>query len=517
MANPDDLVVGIDAGTGTVRAVLFTSSGHALASAGAPTPVVTTTNGGAEHPADALFRTLTMVMRKLSLETELFGRVRALAVAAFGETLIPVDGLGRPVAPGLAWYDPRPADAAVAIERLMSRDEIAAITGLRVEPTYGLAKIAWSRSSYPATARPGVCWLSVADWLAFCLSGVVATDPTMAGRTLALDMATQRWSERMLATVGLDARAMPPILPCGTRLGKLRPELVTEFGLPPTCVVAVGGYDRVLGALACDVASAGSLLDSLGTAEGLLLFHDGAIDPHASAAAGFNQGRTVGGPGAGSFLFGGLPTAGAALTWLERLLPGGAIDGLLRDAAALAPDAAGPLFLPTLRLASAPDPERIARGALLGIATDTSPVRLVRAVVEGLAMEAASVVDQMAALAGLQPPDRIVATGGGTRNALLMQLKAACFGQTIEVATTDETSALGAAICAAAGGGLFPGLAEAARAMGNHATTAVAPDPELQRFYRHRLRAVHVPLTRMLVHGVNPLVLAGSTAAQRIV
>ena len=271
---------------------------------------------------------------------------------------------------------------------------------------------------------------------------------------------------------GVAARASWP--PPARRLGTLLPEAAEATGLPPDCVVGVGGHDHICGLLALGADAPGVLLNSLGTAEALTL-----VVPRPSAApellaAGINQGLIRAGREV-AYLFGGLPTSAACVEWFRSLWPGADHATLIAEAEAVPPGAHEVMFLPQLRLGSPPYPDPVARGGFVGLSECCDRGVLFRALLEGMALDSANQLGLMRGVAGPEGVRRVVATGGGTRNPLLLRLKASLFGLPVEVCDMPEGTCLGAALLGGLAAGIWRDLDEARAGLGL-AWRSVEPD-----------------------------------------
>jgi xylulokinase len=463
-AGTDPLLVGIDAGTSRVRVLAFEPSGRVLAEASRPTPWRAPEPGLAELDADELVATTVAALAELAGCVDRPERVVGLAVASVGEAGVLLDDHDRPLAPVLAWYDPRPSSLREEVVARLSADRLARIAGVTPDPILGVLKLAWHARHTPDAFAAARRWLHLADWLAFRLGGAPATDPSLASRTGLFDLARGTWSEELVTAARVPARLLPEILPSGTRIGTLGPELAAATGLPASCAIGVGGHDHPIGMLATGVVEPGTVLDSMGTAEGLALPLEAPVLDGRLAAVGFNQGlvrvdRSI------PYVLTGLVTSAAAIDWCHRLVgPELARPALIEAARAVPPGAHGLLFLPHLRFTSPPtdDPDGYG-GTLLGITPETDPARLFRAVLEGVALDWQHMLERLCALLDRPLPERCRAIGGSTKNRLLLEIKAALFGRPIEVAEMAEATALGAALAGGIAAGLWPGL-DAARA-----------------------------------------------------
>lgn len=454
------LVAGLDVGTSRIRALVFEADGTVAAEAAASTPTSRVAPGAAEHDPALLWRTVVSVLRDAVAMVDRPQRIRGVACASFGEAGVLLDAHGTPIGPILAWYDGRPGAVLEQLVEDVGRERLMAVTGLCPDPTFTLAKLAWAKAEMPEALRTAVGWLPVGAWIAASLCGERAIDLSLASRTMALDLAARCWDRSILEAAGLPARLMGAIAPAGTRLAPLLPEVAAATGLPTGCVVGVGGHDHLCGLLAVGADAPGVLMNSLGTAEALTLVLDRPVTDGSLARSGFHQGVVeVDRPLA--YVFGGLPTSAAAVEWFRAGLADGADHATLVAEAAAVPDGVHEvMFLPQLRLGSPPHGDPVARGAFLGLSDGCDRGVLFRAVLEGLALDSAHQVQVLEGL-GLAAPDRVMAIGGGTRNALLMQLKASLLGRPIETVEMPEATALGAALLGGLAAGVWPDLATA--------------------------------------------------------
>jgi xylulokinase len=195
---------------------------------------------------------------------------------------------------------------------------------------------------------------------------------------------------------------------------------------------------------------------------------------------------------------GGLFTAGAAIDWFRRTMAGGAdYATLIAEAATTPPGSLGAGFLPQLRLGTPPHPDAYARGAFFGLSTDITRGCLFRAVLEGIAADSHRCAEAMATLSQAPPPTAVRVIGGLTRNPLYLRIKASLTGQPITVVELPDAVAMGAALLAGIGSGLYRGLADGQERM-RRDERVVAPDPTDQAFYERFVDEVHAPAYPML-------------------
>ena len=399
-------LVGIDIGTQSIRALLADTRGRTIACVGRPTPTIVLGPGQAEYDPERLFETVVATLRELAPHVPAGGEVLGIACASMGEACVLVDAAGAPLANAITWFDRRTEAVTAALAERLGEARAFRIAGMPIDPTFTLPKLLWHRETDRAAFDRVRRVLNLGDWVAYRLGGEAATDPSLASRTLYLDMAARNWSDEILGIVGLDRDILPPIRPSGTRLGPVRQGVLAATGLPGRPVVGVGAHDHVCGGFAAGAGRPGVLLDSLGTAEALFQTVAHPVLTEANRHVGFIQG-IVGLHRPFAYFGTGINSSGGTIEWLRHMLGGAeGRDALIAEAAALPPGAHGTAFLPHLAYGTPPHADRASRGAFLGLTTGTTRGAMFRAVLEGLALEARLAVDAMAAQPGAGQPKR---------------------------------------------------------------------------------------------------------------
>jgi xylulokinase len=509
------LLVGVDAGTTNTKAVVVDAAGSVLAVASEPTPIAYPQPEWAEYEGESLWRSSVLAIRRALEQVASPERVVGIAFASMAETAMSLDAAGAETGPAIAWFDRRTRAEVAEIAQRIGTDRLFAISGLAPSPIFGLCKLLWHRRHRPEAFARTVRWLNVADYLAWRLCGEMATDYSLACRTFALDIGALAWSDEVLGAMAVDAGLMAPLAPSGRRLGTVG-AAAAATGLPRGCAVAVGGHDHVVGALAADAMRPGVLLCSTGTTEAQLMGLAAPARDPALGRAGYSQGVIVVDAPVW-FVVGGLSTAGAAVDRFRRTMGGGAdYATLIEEAAATPPGSLGAGFLPQLRLGTPPHPDAHARGAFFGLSTDLTRGCLFRAVLEGMAADTHRCALAMAALAQAPPPGAIRVIGGLTRNPVYMRIKASLAGQPITVIELPDAVAMGAALLAGIGAGVYRDLADAQARM-RRDERVIAPDSGEHAFYRRFVDEVHAPAYPQLrpVHAAARRLLEGGVAEPR--
>jgi xylulokinase len=504
------LLAGLDLGTTSIKAACYDPSGRTLAQASVPTPVHVPRPGWAYHRPEELWAAAAQALRQATAQLAARGldarQIASVAVASMGEAGVLLDAAGRPVCDVIAWFDQRTQPQAAWLAATIGEERLLQITGLPLQPIFGLPKLLWLKEHAPESFERAARWLNLGDYVAYRLSGVPATDLSLASRTLALDLHARRWSSEVLAAAGVPERLLAPLVESGTRLGTITPEAAAETGLPPTCVVAAGGHDHDCGALAAGVVDPGMALDSLGTAEAIFVPLAQPLPDLALGRQGYSQGVHVV-PGR-YYVHGGLYTSGACIEWLRDVL-GREIElaQLMAEAAAVPPGSLGLYFVPHLRLANPPHHDPHARGVFAGLRADVTRGALMRAVLEGLAYESRLSLQALERAPGVAPLRQLIAIGGSTRNALFMRIKASVLNRPIVVAGVDEATSLGAAILGGLGAGVYRHVPDALATLHLERST-IEPAAADAAAYEARFRRVYCrlyPALRTLHHEIDAL------------
>jgi xylulokinase len=443
-------LLGLDAGTTSIKAWLYDArNGQPIAGAAVATPVATPQPGWAEHDPEALWHAAATCIRTALGRAPQARPIAGLAIASMGEAGVLLDQRGAALYPIVAYYDPRTTPYVEWWRERIEPAALHAISGQVLRPVFGALKLLWLRDTYPELFVRGRHWLSVGDFLLYRLTGVAATDHTLASRTLLLDQRTRQWSSELLDLAGVSADLFPPVYPSGTVVGQVTALAAERTGLPAGTPVATGGHDHLCGGLAVGVIDHDQALVSLGTAAAVL-----------APSAEFHGGGNVFAQGLSCYCYvqneryivqGGLSTAGAAQAWLARLLRGAAgpedYDALESAATASPPGARGVVCLPHLRGSGTPERDTASRAAVIGLYEAHGPGDLWRALNESLAAWARQNIQAIEHSTG-RPIARLTLIGGTARGALLPQLLADITGREVALPEITEAAATGAALLA---------------------------------------------------------------------
>lgn len=484
-------LLGLDIGTTTLKCVLYdASAGKVLRVASRPTPVDHPRKDWSEHQPESLWKATADCIREAAEGQQ----VQALAISSMAEAGLLVDRDMQPISSIIAWYDRRSEPQAAWIEEQTSMTNLYEITGQRASPSFGITKILWHRENEPENFSQAQMWLPVPSYLLWKLTGQLAVDYTIAARTLLFDQRMLDWSAELLNLFGLPKTFLPRAGCGGTPIGGLSQSAADITGLSPSTVCVLGGHDHLCATLATGAHHTGSMTDSTGSANALLLLLPDFHPKPALAECGYASYAYV--LPRLYALKGGLKAAGSAIEWLARQLsPSGQNPDYARlEASALegAGRRAGPIWLPHLIGSGTPQGDRFSRAALVGAQFEHSPGDLFRGMLESLAFWTRQNFDEMQALTGTRIQS-LTLTGGVTRLVLLSQLKADVLNRPVRVTHVPEAAAAGAALLAGIGSGVFESASEALDSL-HYEWEEVEPHPERAKWYAALYENAYLPL-----------------------
>jgi xylulokinase len=461
-------LIGVDVGSTHIKAALVApGSGPGtgvLHVARRATDTHVVRGGGAYHRPAELLAAVSSAIAECVAAAGARNKPAAIGIASMSESGVPIDRRNLPVGHILAWYDPRPERQAAWLERQIGAPELFARTGLRPEPKYTLPKLLWLREQRAADFTRLRRWAGVAELVALDLTGQLATNASLACRTLAFDVTKRVWDPELLGLASLVPDEMPVVLPLGQAAGGLTAAAAARLGLPSGTPVAIAGQDHLAGALGAGVVKPGDALDSMGSAEATLLVTKRPQLTEDVRRAGFSTGcHAVDGL---AYVVGGLQSSGALVEWfLDTFMPAttDVVDRYARFLELLekaGPGPVEPIVRPYLRGRTAPHRDPSATLEFEGIRETHGLVDLAAAVIDGAAYHVRWMLDELARIT-VTPLDRVKLTGGGARNRRWMVAKAALGPGRLEVVRTEEAAALGAALVAGIACGAYESVASA--------------------------------------------------------
>ena len=465
----DALTLAIDVGTGSMRAALVDGAGIILAIASREHEQIVPRYGWAEQrPADWWAGVAGAAHEVLAAVPGARERIEVIAACGqmHGTVLVDADGaLTRQTAP--LWNDKRTVDLVTRFEATYGPADYLARSGNPPTPAWPGFKLAWLRDHDASAYRRAATVLMPKDYINLRLTGARATDWTEASCFFLMDPSSRTWSAPMIRLLGLDADKLPAIGAPTDILGRVTAAAAADTGLREGTPVLVGGADFPVALLGSGVTRPGLASDVTGTSSIITVMADRPlIDPEVCNVAAVDAAW-------GAFVL--LETGGDGMRWARRAFHDRALsyDAIVARAAEAPAGADGLFFLPFLtgeRLGA----HRNARAQFFGLAAGHGGAHLHRAVMEGVAFAVARQMRVMEAAAGRRI-ERVVASGGGSRTRLWLEIKASLYGVPIAVPEEAECGLVGCAILAAAATGRMSLAAAGDRFV--RIATEVVPNP----------------------------------------
>ena len=457
------LFLGLDVGTSSLKALITTADGSAVAHASAEYPLATPHPGWSEQDPDQWVAAAHAATREALVRASATGhpdagrRIAAIGFSGQMHGATFVDRANRPLRPCILWNDARSADECEELDRSIGARIILERTGNRMLAGFTAPKVRWLQKHEPSLWARTDCVLLPKDYVRLCLGGARATDAADASGTLYFDVARRAWSADMLRDLGIATTQVPACHESPDIVDRLSASAAAAMGLTAGIPMVAGAGDQAANAVGSGIVEPGAVAASLGTSgvifaasDSFRASPDGALHAFCHALPGRWHVMSV------------MLSAAGSLRWFRDTLARdaagrAAAEGLPeyelldRDAASVAPGCEGLRFLPTLAGERCPFPDPHARGAFLGISLAHGQAHFTRAVMEGVA---ASMGLCMALIrgAGIDPP-RAIGSGGGFESTLWTAMHATAFGIPLVRAETPDAAGRGAAMLAAIGAG----------------------------------------------------------------
>lgn len=475
--------IGIDLGTSGVKVIALTPDGATIASSSASYPLLTPQPGWTEqHPSDWLAGTTTAIKE---LMLEIAGRFEVIAVGVAGQMhgAVFLNSSLNVIRPAPLWNDQRTAEACLELEAavpdLIARTGNAAVTGFQ------LPKLLWLRqveAEHYARVRH---LLFPKDYLNLCMTGKIASEPSDASGSGAMNIHTQQWDDEIIDALKLERSIFPELHPSSGVIGTVSAEFAAASGLPTGIPVIAGAGDNAAAAIGLGVSSAkphvGSV--SLGTSGVLIApLLEPKVQPEGRVHLFCHADGSY-------FLLGVTLSAAGSLQWLrDTIAPGVAFNDLMLEAASVPSGAEGVTFMPYLSGERSPHLDPNLRGAWLGLSLAHGRGHLTRAVLEGVAFSLRDTLEVMRPLVNLES---LLAVGGGATSAFWLEIVGTALQTTLVKPALEEGPARGAAILALVGAGVYGSVALALEATAPQlAPVSVTSDAALEQAYTRYQRGL---------------------------
>ena len=442
------VILALDQGTTSSRAIVFDAKGAILAVAQKEFTQVFPRPGWVEHDPEEIWVTQVTVAHEALARAGVQARnVAAIGITNQRETTVVWERkTGRPLCNAIVWQDRRTAAACDGLKARGLETRVTEKTGLVLDPYFSGTKLAWILDNVPgarAAAEGGrLAFGTVDSWLVWKLSGGAAhvTDVTNASRTLLYDIHAGSWDEELLEIFRVPRAMLPEVRPSSGLAATTAGDALAAR----TPIAGIAG-DQQAALFGQRCVAPGMIKNTYGTGC-FMLMHTGTTPARSrnklltAAACGTGAAREYA-------LEGSVFVAGAVVQWLRDGLGVIRESGDVEALATSVPDNGGIYFMPAFAGLGSPHWDAYARGAIVGLTRGTSAGHIARAALEAIAYQTADVLTAMQSDSGIGLKELRV-DGGAARNDTLMQFQADLLGVSVVRPRVTETTALGAAYLA---------------------------------------------------------------------
>jgi xylulokinase len=467
-----ELLISVDIGTSTIKAILTTPDGQIIQRASVAYPTFYPHPGWAEQSPQDWWQGTVKAVRMLNAASH--GKVAGIGVSGQGCAVTLIDSNGQVIRPAIIWMDTR-SEPQCQYLRDCCLEDVLAQNGKMPAPYNADPVLMWLHENEPNSIKASRTSLTTTAYINFRMTGQTTANVSDASILMAFDLEHKAWSEDLIQSFDVPARLYPALVACDQIIGGLSTAAAKELGLPEGTPVIAGGEDTSSAGLASGSVRQGMAFLSLGTA--------GTIYVPADRKTVHPQLLTFLHVLENQYLLGGSMAAlGASLSWCHRLL-GDPMDfeSMLTLAQASEPGAGHLIFLPYMSGELQPINDGNARGVLFGLSLSTEKKHIIRAILEGTAFAIAHNLNIIQDL-GISITE-VRAVGGPTRSTFWCQVIADVIGRPLNVVSNEGGAPLGNALLAAKGVGLIEDAAETALKAAQIEHT-YEPDPSLADLYQ---------------------------------
>ena len=454
MSSPD-LFLAIDVGTGSVRSALVDAQGKILAFEAKEHAQIVPRPGWAEQRPrqwwEGAVETTRAVLQSLSGAAD-----RIAAVAACGQmhATVLIDSEGELVLDAVPlWNDKRTRDLVARFEQNHPVDELLRITANPPASAWQAFKLVWIKENHPEAYRRAATLLMPKDYINFKLTNQRVVDYPEASCSFLFSYQENRWSRRITDLLELNYDLLPALRLPAEQVGKVGREAAAQTGLPEGTPVITGVGDFPASLLGSGVFRPGTGSDSTGTSTLVTL-----CTSHPTLDPTITNVMSVDGQNWNAFTI--LDAGGDAMRWARRAFHQNEYSyQKIVELAQSAPAGSNHLlFVPYLN-GERLGPHQNARAQFFGLTSGHDIAHLHRAVMEGVAFAARRNLRVMKTAGHTM--DRLVASGGGAKTRLWLEIKASIYGCPIVVVNNAECGVVGCAILAGMATGTFASLEDA--------------------------------------------------------
>lgn len=478
-------LLGIDVGTSGCKAAVFSTDGALLGLAYEEYDYQHPHPGWAELDAPAVWERVKRTIAKAVALAGSADPVAGLCVSSMGEAVVPVTLQREILGSSLLNFDARGDEYLPGLAASLPPERLYQVNGNTLGSPYSLTKLKWIRQHQAELYRRADAFLHWSGLVSFMLGAELHVDYSLANRTLLFDLARETWADELFNWAGLEREKLPPPVPSGQVVGRVAATVAQELGLPAGIPIVSGGHDQCCNSVGCGCINPGAALYGMGTQ----LCATPVFSPRPAAQAMIERGmNTEHHAIAGQYVSFIYNQGGALVKWFrdtfaqaENRQARAAGQNLYPHLFAELPDEPTSLLvLPHFTTTGPPRYIHDSSGVIAGLKLETTRGEILKGIVEGATFYLRACFESLPGT-GIEIRE-LAAAGGGSQSDAWVQLSADILGRPITRSRVHEAGALGAAILAGAGCGIFASPREGVQAM-VRLERHFEPDPRKGRLY----------------------------------
>ena len=461
--NNNSLLLGVDIGTSACKAAVFTQDGSVKASADREYNTYLPESGYAEQDCNEWWDAVCSVLKECMSKIDHNFKIACIGVDGQSWSCIPVDKNGNVLCRTPIWMDMRATDICDKAEAEIGKEALFNVSKNPFKPSYTTPKIMWLKEHNKNIYNETEFFLQSNSYIVYRLTGVISQDRSQCYGLHVYDIEKGCYDKSLCDTLQIDINKLPRIYECDEIVGNVTKEASEMTGIPEGTPVVAGGLDAACGALGAGVYEPGQTQEQGGQAGGMSVCIDNAtgdsrliLSNHVVPGKWLLQGGTVAG--------------GASYKWIGETIgeyeflkgnKNGQSPWKIMDdmASQINPGSDGLIFLPYLSGERSPIWDSKASGMFFGLSFEKTRGHMYRAVLEGVSYALRHNLDTVKSI-GITI-NSLNAIGGSSKSDIWMQIKADVTGIAINEPETESATALGAAILAGIGVGIYKNYEDA--------------------------------------------------------
>lgn len=451
-----ELLLGIDIGTSSCKIDAFDSNGNSIMHESHTYKIHKPHMNWAEQDPEDWWLAVCSLLKKMT--AFLYGKghtIVGIGIDGQGWSMVPIDKMGTVLHNSPIWMDHRAQDICTRFKQEIGEDNIFAISGNPMEPTYSLPKLLWLKEHKPEIYEKTDKVLQASSYIVYKLTQSITQDISQGYALQCFDIKNGKWHDDLIKAFGISRSYLPEIVNSDEIVGHITQDASVRTGLKTGIPVVAGGLDAACGTLGVGVFQHGDVQEQGGQAEGMSICLDSCIaDPklilgfHVVPGKWLLQGGTVGGGGVHDWVKNNICLSDEHITSNDNIYQ--QMDSLAQT---IPPGSDGVVFLPYMAGERSPIWDPYAKAVYYGLDYSKTKGHLIRATQEAVAFSLKHNLDH-AERSGAKV-DILYAMGGSANSSFWTQMKADITGKKIIVSASDSATTLGAAILAGIAIGMY--------------------------------------------------------------